>query len=217
MQGVQSDHRAADVDLLQQGPDGRNLAPLFGVGVAGDGHRVVVANQRHGFVMGVSLTIGGPVTQTFAVGRQSGGGRLPARHPTLKDRLKPLGVGVDHRSMQGGPRGRVVATGPGISPSAEAAQFLLVQSAGKTPSGIDSPVTGQPSQRPEGRQSGQLELAALGSTVIRDALELLQQRGKGLRWGAHRRRPLRLPGGARLGIAQPLPRSGAQGIDAPSS
>ena len=50
MQGVQSDHRAADIDLLQQGPDGRNLAPLFGVGVAGDGHRVVVANQRHGFV-----------------------------------------------------------------------------------------------------------------------------------------------------------------------
>ena len=177
MQGVQSDHRAADIDLLQQGPDGRNLAPLFGVGVAGDGHRVVVANQRHGFVMGVSLTIGAP--QTFAVGRQSGGGRLPARHPTLKGRLKPLGVGVDHRSMQGGPRGRVVATGPGISPSAEAAQFLLVQRAGKTPGGIDSPVTGQPSQRPEGRQSGQLELAALGSTVIRDALELLQQRGHG--------------------------------------
>ena len=127
--------------------------------------------------MGVSLTIGAP--QTFAVGRQSGGGRLPARHPTLKGRLKPLGVGVDHRSMQGGPRGRVVATGPGISPSAEAAQFLLVQRAGKTPGGIDSPVTGQPSQRPEGRQSGQLELAALGSTVIRDALELLQQRGHG--------------------------------------
>ena len=131
--------------------------------------------------MGVSLTIGAP--QTFAVGRQSGGGRLPARHPTLMGRLKPLGVGVDHRSMQGGPRGRVVATGPGISPSAEAAQFLLVQRAGKTPGGIDSPVTGQPSQRPEGRQSGQLELAALGSTVIRDALELLQQRGQGLRLG----------------------------------
>ena len=58
MQGVESDHRAADVDLLQQGQDGGDLSSLFGVGASGDGHGIGMVDQGHGLVMGLPLAVG---------------------------------------------------------------------------------------------------------------------------------------------------------------
>ena len=115
--------------------------------------------------------------------------------------------------MQGGSRRRVVATGPRVAPSAEGAQLLLVQSAGIAPSGVDAAVAGQTRQFPDRQQGRQLELAALGSAVIRDGGELLQQRRQRDRLRRDRIRALWLPAEARLSSAQAFSGPSPEGID----
>ena len=66
MQGVQSDHRAADVDLLQQGEDGGDLSSLFGVGATGDGHGVGMIDQGHGLVL---IVFGETVPTNLLIGQ----------------------------------------------------------------------------------------------------------------------------------------------------
>ena len=150
--------------------------------------------------MRLPLAVG--AAQALAVGRQRGFRRLSPCDPTVQGGLQGLRVSVGQGPMQRGSGRGMVATGRWVAPSAEGAQLLLVQSAGIAPSGVDTPVPGQARQLPDRQQGRQLELAALGSAVIRDGGELLQQRRQRDRVRTHRLRALRLPGGARLGRAQ---------------
>ena len=57
VQGIEGDHRTADVDLLQEGEDGRDLTAGVGEDEAFDRLLVVVADQGHGLVLGVALAL----------------------------------------------------------------------------------------------------------------------------------------------------------------
>ena len=68
VQGVQRDHRTPDIDILQQGADRRDLAPLFVVDAAGDGHGIGVTDQGDGLVVRLLVAVG--AAQALAVGGQ---------------------------------------------------------------------------------------------------------------------------------------------------
>ena len=107
----------------------------------------------------------------------------------------------------------MVVPGPFVAPSAEETQVLLAQRASVAPSGVHAPAPGQPRQFPDRQQRRQPELAALGTTMVRDRGELLQQRRQLDPFRRHRIGPLRLPGGTRGASAQPFSRSASQRIE----
>ena len=101
VQSIKGDHRTADVGLLQERVDGRDLTALFGA--VGDRLLVVVADQGHGLVLGVALADG--AAQALAIGGQCGGGGRTRGQPAVGGGLKRIRIGVGHGAVEGGREG----------------------------------------------------------------------------------------------------------------
>ena len=117
VQSIEGDHRTADVGVLEEGEDGRDLTTGVGEDAAADRLLVVVADQGHGLVLGVALAVG--AAQALAIGGQCCGGGRTRRQPAVDGGLKRIRIGVGHGAVEGGAGGWMVVTGALVAPSAK--------------------------------------------------------------------------------------------------
>ena len=198
VQGVEGEHAAAQVDVLEQRAQRRRLAALVAAAAAGQ-RSATVGDQRDGLEVhavrrvAVRAAVCAATGRSHAIGRQRRQVRIlgePRRRPDPQRLLQGIRVGAGHHPADGRRRRRRPAA-PGAAPRAQRAQFPPAQVGTELRRRHRPREPRQPRQRADRQHRLQAVLAALPAAAVRQPREHVAQRPQLGRRVAHRHRPAR--------------------------